>query len=213
MNSYVRFSIAVLLSLIAHFTLLISMLPKEQLLPHEQQKVFQVTLQQMTNREQPLAALAAMLPAARRPEDKKKSLLLLPKEVSTTINLPREEDRATLGRLQAQSSSMYQQNQMMIAIQQSKLAHERELRKSSILAGLSNLSLNLRPLVTEKIVCLQLNNNEIKCTPTQKKETQIFLKQFFDLAKEARNLGIAENPVNMDFGAGLGVSVTFQSTQ
>ena len=211
MNSYVRFSLAVLLSLIAHFTLLISMLPKERLRPHEQQKVFQVTLQQNTNREQPLAQLAASFSAIRRTEETHKSSLVPTVQMPTTIYLPRAEDRATLGRLQAQSSSMYQQNQIMIAMQQSKMAHERELRKSSILAGLSNLSVTLRPLVTEKIVCLQQTANEIKCTPAQKEETQIILRQFFELALEARNLGIAKNPISMEFGDGTSVSITFLS--
>jgi hypothetical protein len=96
---------------------------------------------------------------------------------------------------------------MMIAMQQNKLAQEREQRKASLETALWNLTFKLRPLVAGKIECRQLAENEIKCTPEQSREINLLLSQFSILATEARKLGIAPNPAIMDFGAESGVSI------
>lgn len=217
MNPRLHIPIAIIISVIIHVILMAWLLPTTPLSLHGNQGILQVTLLQNNDvhaRELHSHTVEITVPAIRNLEAKPKPVLKKPIQTPAAVNFPpvNSENSQTSGQLHWQPQPGNQQNQMMIAMQQSKLAHDRELRKISILAGLSNLSLMLRPLIIEKIICLQQAGNEIKCTPSQKEETQTLLKQFLDLAQEAHNLGITDNPVRMDFGPDQGVSVTFLNT-
>jgi hypothetical protein len=208
MNSRSRFLTAILFSLFAHSILLILLQPQQQFHRSDEMGVLQVTLPQTANRDQLSSSVDATLPAVKKIEAKSKSSIILPIQMPAILNLPREEDRLISGGLQGQSPPAYRQNQIMNAMQQAQFAQQRELHRIAILAGLANLSAQLRQVVIEKIACTQQVDNTINCTPVQNEKTQTLLKQFFGLAIEAHSLGIAENPVRMDFGSELGVSVT-----
>ena len=95
----------------------------------------------------------------------------------------------------------------MNAMQQAVLADQRSSRAVAVSIGLSNLSAQLGPVLTGRVVCAQHADNEIDCTPVPGDEVRRLLVQLFNLALEARQLGIAENPVRVDFGPERSVSV------
>ena len=94
-------------------------------------------------------------------------------------------------------------------MQQARFAQRSESRKAAVLAGMSDLAVQLRPVVHAKIDCARQADDRIGCTPEPEIELRPFLARFFNLALEARQLGIAGNSVRMDFGPGAGVSVNF----
>jgi len=213
MNSHLRVLTAIMLSLFVHGVLMLSMRSHKIISPQEKSGTLQVTFQKYTPVVSHSLPTKSRIAVKNNSAAKEKLLSVQPVQPPTPAYLAHGEESFPQDRLQRQLSPANQQNQIMMAKRQSIMAHERELRRSSILAGLSNLSATLRPLVTEKIVCLLQADHEIKCTPAPKQETQIILRQFFELALEAHQLGIAENPFSANFGIGMGVSVTFTSAQ
>ncbi len=118
-------------------------------------------------------------------------------------------DRPASGRFRWELPPAYEQNQIMSAIRQAQIAQQRESQKAAVLAGMSNLAAQLRPVVDAKIDCAPQAGNQISCTPEPEQNLRPLLEQFLNLALEAHRLGITENPVHMDFGSGSGVSVNF----
>jgi hypothetical protein len=72
---------------------------------------------------------------------------------------------------------------------------------------MSDLAIQFRPVVDTRIDCARRADDQIGCTPEPEQELRPLLERFLNLALEARLLGIAGNPVHMDFGPGAGVSV------
>jgi hypothetical protein len=114
------------------------------------------------------------------------------------------EGRQTMGNFHWQSPAN-QQYQFMNAMQQAQFAHQHELRVAAVTAELSNLAEQLRPVLNRRIVCSQLVDNEVDCTPTPNEQERPLLIQFFSLAEEAHRLS-SVNPVNMELGTDVGVS-------
>ena len=102
----------------------------------------------------------------------------------------------------------YRQSEIMNAMQLAQLAQQRQSQMAAVMAEMSNLSAQMRPVMSGKFDCVQQPNNEISCTPAPKDSVHSYLVQFFNLALEARRLGIAENPLRLDFGPDSWVSVT-----
>ena len=94
-------------------------------------------------------------------------------------------------------------------MQQALIANQRASRAAAVFAGLSNLSARLSPVLTGRIVCSQDADRRFECTPAPGKEADALLTQLFGLALEARRLGLAENPMRVDFGPEQGVSIIF----
>ena len=213
MNTRYNFPIAILASLCAHATVIVWLSSKVHTSRHDDGGIMQVTLRQnseVNNRAVQLPKVEANVPDTKEVEAIRKPVYEKPLQASVPINLPPEItlNNQNAGQFGWQPQRAIQQNQIMIAMQQNKLAQERELRKASLETGLSNLSFKLRPLVAGKIVCRQLPENEIKCIPEQSQEINLLLIQFATLAKEAHHLGITANPVILDMGPELGVNIT-----
>jgi len=207
MNTSVRFSIAVLVSILAHAILLMWAMHQVKVRAHDNHGLLQVFLPQYTNdhSRQPLLQLVrADLSAINKLADEQVRQSV---ETASPSQAATRELRAN-GHFRWQPPPAYQQEEVMNAMQLSQLAHQRELRVAAVLTGLSNLSAQLGPVTTQRIVCTQQMTNEIDCTPEPGEETRPLLAQFFSLALESHRLGIAGNPVQMDFGAKRGVSVT-----
>jgi len=213
MNARFRLPIAILVSLLAHITLLMWALPQVQVNPPDGQGQLHVFLLQYADEHgrrhlQPPVETSSS--AIRNPEAKHENILRRPAPMPAASKTTQvvTEDLQGPSHFHWQPPPSYQQNQVMNAMQQAQLAHQRDMRVAGVLAGLSNLSLQLRPVLTGRIDCTQQTNNEIDCTPAPKDDMRSLLVQFFNLALDAHLLGIAENPVRMDFGPGIGVSVT-----
>jgi hypothetical protein len=112
------------------------------------------------------------------------------------------------GHFHWQTAPDNQRYQFMNAMQQIQFAHQRELQVNGVLAGLSNLADQLRPVLSGRIVCSQVFDNEIDCNPAPNEQQRPLLTQFFSIALEAHRLGISVNPIHMDFGPDQSVSVT-----
>lgn len=102
-------------------------------------------------------------------------------------------------------------NEGMNAMNFAQLAQQRESQRYAVSAGLANLAAQMRSVVTGKIVCTQKESTEIECRPKPNESVRQYLEQFLYLALEAHRLGVAENPVHLDFGEELGVSVKLLS--
>ena len=196
-----------------HSVIMILMQPKERLQPHGEYGIFQVTLQPDTKSDQHSSSLKASLPAVRKTEVEQKPPSLPSVKLPALFNFPIGNGLQMSSRLPGQPSPALQQNQIMKSMQQAQLAQQRAMLTASVRAALSNLSGQISPAITGKISCVQQANNEIECVPAQKEKVDALLKQFFSLALEAHRLGIAENPLRMDFGPEKGVSILLLSEQ
>ena len=213
MNARFRLIIAILVSLLAHISLLIWILPQMQVRPPNGQGQLYVFLPQSADEHgrrqlQPPAGPSSS--AIRKLETKHVNKLQRPAPMPATAKPPPSvtENRQAPGHFHWQPPPSSRQYEAMNAMQQAQLAHQRESRVTATLAGLSNLSVQLRPALINRINCTQQTDKEIDCIPAPKVEMRLLLVQFFNLALEAHRLGIAENPVRMDFGPKSGVSVT-----
>jgi hypothetical protein len=99
----------------------------------------------------------------------------------------------------------------MNALQREQITFQRQSQRqaqaAAIMEGLSTLSSQLHPLITASIDCTQEANDEITCLPEPQENERLLIIQFFQLAIQAHRLGITGNPVTMDFGDALEVSV------
>ena len=206
MNTYFRLSIAILVSLLAHVVLLMWVMQQVRVRSLDEHGLLQVYLPQHTNEHASQPLLQSVEPSSATTKKAKAK-----REQKQMDTVKSAQDNST-GRLASghflwQPPPVYQQNEIMNAMQFAQLAHQRESQAAAVMAGLSNLSAQLRPAITASIVCTQQANNEIDCTPEPEEKIRPLLEQFFSLSMEARRFGIAGNPVHMDFGPGLGVSV------
>jgi hypothetical protein len=215
MNVQSRFLFAILLSLFAHVILIEWLQPNTTLILHGEQGVLQVYLRQDTGSHsaQKLSGSVGVTSSIDQQLAPKSNFVqsksALPPAAST---LP----GSIVERGNVSSPSPWQplahnsQNQYMIAMQQAQVAQQLALRKEAIRAGLTNLALQLRPLILENINCIQKTGDQFECRPIQNEETQKMLKQFFDLAGEANKVGIVENPLRLDLGPGRSVTMILQ---
>ncbi len=206
MNASARLAIAILVSLLAHAILLTSVI-QVKVRAHNDHGLLEVFLPPYTNGHdrQPFVHMAETGPSAVNNFAEGKAQ----KPIDTASHSQlRARDLPVNGHFRWQPPSSYRQDEVMNAMQMAQLAHQRQSRIAAILNGLSNLSAHLDPLTTGKIACIQQPNTEIECTPEPEEQIRPLLLQFFKLALESRQLGIAGNPVRMDFGAERGVSVT-----
>ncbi len=213
MNPRFYFPIAFLVSLTAHIILIACGLARPPIGQPDVHGVLQVIIKQNTDeqgRRQPLNAAAITSPTIRNPDQQNKLELEKPILFPTAVNFLQEVVVGTQasGNLNWQSQSPNKQEIVIYAMQKAQLMRQAELRKASVVAGLSNITLRLRPLVTGKIDCQQQPENEIKCIPEQNKATHALLKQFLTLAIEAHILGLPENPIILDYGLDSEVSLT-----
>ena len=212
MNVRFHFPIAILVSLLVHAILMALILPRGSFRQREGHGILQIIMQQNNiepGRGNLIPSDETSLKTARNTEVKHKVASVGAVPMPAAINLPQpiEQEREALERFQRQPSPSYPQMQIMNAMLQAQLAQQRSIRSAAVLAELSNLSTRIRPAISGKIECVQQADNEIECVPAQEEKVYTFLKQFFDLAIEARKLGIAENPVRMDFEPELSVSI------
>lgn len=191
-----------------HSALLTLMQPQKKLSQNDEQGIFQVTLQQYANNGQHLSPLKANIPATRKAEVGQKPSSVSSIQTLPLFSFPMGNGGPMPNRLSGQPSPVIQQSNMMEAMREAQLAQQRAMRSNAVRAALSALSNQIRPLVTGKINCVQQAGNDIECVPAQTEKNFTLLTHFFDLVLEARSLGMVENPVRMDFGPELEVSIT-----
>jgi hypothetical protein len=207
MNTYLRLAIAVLISLLVHAIVLVWVMPRVKVHANDDRGLLQVFLRKNTSEP----ARQQLASSAEQASLSNKSLVAKHVEAPAKIVQTDRNDLAgapTSGHFRWQSLPAYQQSEIMNAMQLAQLAYQRESQVAAVMAGMSNLSAQMRPVMTGKFDCAQQPNNEINCTPVPKDNERPYLLQFFNLATEARRLGIAENPVRMDFGPESWVSIT-----
>lgn len=208
MNVYLRLSIAVLVSLLAHVVLLMWVMQQVRERLPDEHGLLQVYLSQHTGqpvRQSSLQSVETALSTTKKTADRQ---MQKPTDTARQVQ-DASSGRPDSGHFRWQPPSTYQQNEILNAMQLAQMAHQREAHAGAVMAGLSNLSAQLRPVITASIVCTQQVDNEIDCIPAPKDQERILLEQFFNLASEAHRLGVAGNPVHMDFGPELGISINF----
>jgi hypothetical protein len=199
MNERFRLPIAVLVSLLLHMAVLEWAMQFVNARVPDGQGLLQVFLQNNA----PAQEGALKLPDSSATIKKTEST-----PVRKPVSLPVLPQSVGGGHFRVQPPPAYQQGELMNAMHLAQLAQEREMQRSAVIAGLSNLAAQLRPAVESKIVCVQQANFEIDCSPEPKEEIRPLLEQFFSMAMEARRLGVAGNPVQLDFGREAGVTIT-----
>lgn len=214
MNFYVRVLIAVFASLLVHIALVAWIMQQMKIRSVDDREFLQVTLSQSDKHSaQPLPHLMeSTLPQAGKPDVRP---IRAVKKVTPTPDSPKSIqavaiDSHILDHFHWRPPSTHQQSGIMNGMQLSLLAHQRASQVTAVLAGLSAISSQLSPTITASIVCVQQTDNNIDCTPEPKENERALIIQFFSLALQARGLGISENPVRMDFGTALSVSVTLR---
>lgn len=211
MNAHLRLPIALLASLLAHIGLLLWLSAQVHVSPLLNQAHLQVFLQNHAASQGPRQSYATttnknttQYPSATHADISLQSPSLSSTEITDQSII---DNRQSTVQFRWHPVSPALQLQNIDTIYQAQSADQRRSRVSAILTGLSNLSAQLSPVLTGKIVCTQQSPEQIVCTPAPDPEIQALLEQFFNLAFEARQLGIAENPVHMDFGSELGISI------
>lgn len=199
MNEHFRLPVAILISLLLHVVLLQWIIQLVQVRAPEAQGLLQVFLQN-SNRERPLQLpVGSSAPALKNPQPK-------PAPIPPVIS--KQPQSVTGGRFRMQPPSAVQQDELMNTMHLAQLAQQRESQRVAVMAGMSGLAARLGPLVKMRTVCTEQPDHVIECTPAPEKKLRPLLEEFFNLAIEARRVGAASNPVRMDFGPELGVSVT-----
>ncbi len=209
MNTYLRILIAAMASLLIHIALIIGVIHQMKLRPHDKQSVFQVALNLPLNkpRFQTPPQLETTLFKIRKPSAIRAKQTVTPKPDIPKPTQTAAMDGPLLGNVDWHSPPTYQRNEIMNALQLTQLAHQRESQVTAVLSGLSAIASQLRPIITDSIVCTQQVDNNIDCIPELKENERLLIIQFFNLALQGHRLGIIQNPVRMDFGAALGVSL------
>jgi len=208
MNERLRLPVAFLLSLLIHFALLTGILQQVKVRAPIGQGMMQVFLQNNTVASiQPLLLpVGTSIPGIKNPQSKP---TLKPASIPALPNGVADGQR-TSGHFHWQPPPANQQDELMNSMHLAQLAQQRESRVATVLSDMSNLAAQLRPLTNTRIVCAQQEDNEIDCSPEPEENIRPLLEHFFSLSMEARRLGVARNPVRMDFGPELGVSVTLR---
>lgn len=203
MNERFRLPIAVLVSLLLHIAVLVWVMQLVKVRSPDGQGLLQVFLQNdVRTSDRPIQFQGDTAPPAlKNPQ---------PKPVQTPTDIPKLPRSITGGHFHAPPYPAVQQAEQMNAMRLAQLAQQREAERAAVMTGMTNLAAQLRPLISTSLVCAQQTKNEIDCTPAPEDKLRPLLKQFFNLAIQARRLGVAGNPVRMDFGPELGVSVTLQ---
>ncbi|MDO8989910.1 MAG: hypothetical protein Q7U91_09775 [Sideroxyarcus sp.] len=201
MNEHFRLPVAILISLLLHVALLLWLMQMVQVRAPEAQGLLQVFLQKnLRERDRPLQLpVGTSAPALKIPQ---------PKPAQIPAEIPKLLKSVAGGRFRMKPPSAAQQDELTNAMHLAQLAQQRESQRAAVLTGMSGLAARLGPIIKTRIVCTQQPDHEIDCTPAPEKNLRPLLEEFFNLAIEARRLGAAANPVRMDFGAELGVSVT-----
>ena len=208
MNAHFRLSIAVLVSFLAHVIVLVWVMQQVSVQSPNVRGPMQVFLPQHINEPgrrpiaQPAKAASLFFGTAEAGRPQK------PRGVAGSDGSV-VAGRPATGHFRWELPPAHEQNEIMSAMRQAQIAQQSESHKAAILAGMSNLAVQLRPVVNTKIDCARQEDHQIGCTPEPEQKLRPLLQQFFNLALEARRLGIAGNPVHMDFGLGAGVSVNF----
>ncbi|WP_283745056.1 hypothetical protein [Sideroxydans sp. CL21] len=208
MNAHLRLSVAILVSLLAHVIALLWVMQQVRMRLPDEHGLLQVFLPQYSHEHarHPFLQSAETAPPSGKNADAKHAQKSAGPAKATQET---SSGRPASGRFYWQPPAVYRQNDMVNAMQQAQLAQQREAHRAAVMSGISNLAVQLRPVITASIVCTQQASNEIDCIPAPKHQERLLLEQFFNLALEARRLGVAENPVRMDFGPELRVSVSF----
>jgi hypothetical protein len=208
MNERLRLPVAILVSLLIHCALLLWIVQLEKIRSPESERLMQVFL---LNKDQgfgrqPQFAAGSTMPSinSTQPQSERKpeALPTPPQSVTGVQQNP--------GLFRFQNPTFNQQAEQMNAMRLAQLAQQREAERAAVMAGMTNLAAQLRPLIRTGIVCVQQTKNEIDCTPAPDDKLRPLLKQFFDLAIQARRLGVAGNPVRMEFGPEQVLSITLQ---
>ncbi|MBI5890312.1 MAG: hypothetical protein HZB47_06500 [Nitrosomonadales bacterium] len=203
MNERLRLPISILASLLLHIAVLMLIAGQLKERVTDGRGLLQVFLQNKVREQgRPLQlAVSNAAPAIKNPQVKahKPAAIKLPQSIAA--------GRPASGRFRWQPPPANQQDELTSSMQIAQFAQQRESRKAGVMAGLSNLAAQLRPLVKTRIACTQQADNEINCLPEPEKNLRPLLEQLFGLAIEARRLGVAENPLRMEFGPEAGVSV------
>ncbi len=92
-------------------------------------------------------------------------------------------------------------------MRQSQLARQQALQVDAISAELSVIAAQLAPLISVSMVCMQDTGEHMECNPQPNESQRELIGQFFNLAPRVHKLGMADNPVRMDFSAALSVSI------
>jgi hypothetical protein len=206
MNEHFRLPVAILISLLLHVALLLWLMQLVQVRAPETQGLLQVFLQKnIRERDRPLQLpIGSSAPALKIPQ---------PKPTQIPAEIPKLPKSVAEGRFRMKPPSVVQQDELTNAMHLAQLAQQRESQRAAVMAGMSGLAARLAPLVKTHIVCTQQPDYEIDCMPVPEKKLRPLLEEFFNLAIEARRLGAAANPVRMDFGLELSVSVTLLREQ
>lgn len=192
MNIRPRFSISILISLSVHLALLLWALPQMQKPQPEGQGLLQVFIEKH-------AGLSA----------KKTSEVTRVSKAADPIPITHKIGTSPSGHFLWQPPPSRDPNEVANAMQLAQLAQQRESQRYAVSSGLSNLSVQLRPVITGNILCKQQVSTLIECLPEPDEKIRPLLEQFLFLALQAHQLGIATNPVRLDFGSEQGLSVEF----
>ena len=200
MNENLRFPIAIMISLLIHFIVLMWIMQQVKEPAPIGQAPLQVFLRQGlhghdgVSLELPVGAATIKNPEVSHTSESDRSIL-------------RPRTGATGHQASNSPPAEFRQDEMMNAMHLAQLARQREFQKASVQAALTNLAVQMHPMVRSRIVCVQQSEGRINCNPESGNKLRPLLEQFFSLAKEARQLGIADNPVYLDFGPEQSVSV------
>jgi hypothetical protein len=201
MNERFRLFAAILISLLLHLVVLAWIMHLAQVRVHDGQGILQVFLMNETRQSERPVQLPVGTAA---PSTKAPQLNPAPKPLVIPV-LPHAVGKGTA----PPPPDSLQEEELMKAMHIAQLAQQRESERAAVMAGLSNLAAQLRPVLHARIECVQLAAG-FECTPEPEERTRPLLMQFFNLAIEAHRLGVTENPLRLEFGPEQVLSVTLR---
>lgn len=200
MNDSLRFSTAISISLLFHLALLTWLMHLAKTpVPHGPGP-FKVFLRN--------AVQEPGVPPVQSPASSHASTIKIPEARQEP---PPAEASGTSAPPRNLSAPQFQPADMMNSMQRAQLARQHELSRAAVMAQMSDIAAQLRPLVTENIICEQQKGGGIDCTPDAEGKLRGLLEQFSRVANDAHQLDIMGNPAHIDFGQGKGVSVKLTS--
>lgn len=208
MNARFHISVVVLASLSIHIFLLMWIMHQIKVSLPESQRVVRYSHYrnpQQTSRP-PQFVAGTTTPSINDTEQRSERK----QEASSSPSSPAARGKQRFGLFRSQGPTAQlraEQSNAEDLVRVAQLTQQRELQRTTIRTAISNLAVQLNPIVNVIIVCREQANTKIECTPAPSKKVRPLLERFFHLALEARQTGMADNPVHIDFGSSRGVSI------
>jgi len=215
MHTYVQIIIAAMTILVIHIALLVGFMQQTKIRLPDAHRLMQVSLHLVGNEfgtQSSAPIMNTKLSETSKPDHQSARALQTVKarsEASKPTQSTAENSHVS-GNFRWRSPSAYQQRETMNAMQLQQIAFQRKAQVAAVLEGMSKISSQLAPIITAKIICTQEADDDIACVPEPTETERLLIVQFVNLARQAHQLGVTENPINLDFGATLGVSVSLR---